>query len=66
MADVEIAMTIAQAADLSAPLVSSDMCAHASKPVIVNWLMSIPTKKRYLQKHNRVWDEAWQHSCVHC
>lgn len=33
------------------PLVSSLMCAHASYPVIVNWLISMPIRKMYLQAH---------------
>lgn len=44
-----MAMTIAMGADLSAPTVSSLMWAHASKPVIVNWDISMPTRKMYLQ-----------------
>lgn len=45
-----MAMTIAMGADLSAPTVSSLMWAHASKPVMVNWDISMPTRKMYLQR----------------
>ena len=51
-----MAMTIAIGADLSAPIVSSLMWAHASKPVIVNWDISMPTRKMYLQVHPSIKD----------
>ena len=50
IAETPIAITIARGADLSAPLVSSLMWAHASNPVMVNWDISMPTRKIYLYR----------------